>query len=223
MPARNGLDYVDLNVFEVDNGAANLISAAEARRFRAIPIAFLDDETLLVATSNPANVLGLDDIAMATGYKVRPRSSLARGHRGPDQPAHEPRASPSTRSRRTPTTRTTAPAVIELRESADEAPVVKLVHSIIADAVGRGASDIHFDPRDGDLRVRFRVDGVVIDSATVPRRLAPGLISRIKIMAELDIAERRAPAGRPHRADRRRPLHRHPGRDPAGGARRVGR
>jgi type IV pilus assembly protein PilB len=64
---------------------------------------------------------------------------------------------------------------------------------VIADAVSRGASDIHFDPRDGDMRVRFRIDGVVVDSATVPRRLAPGLVSRIKIMAELDIAERRAP------------------------------
>jgi type IV pilus assembly protein PilB len=84
-------------------------------------------------------------------------------------------------------------AATELRASADDAPVVKLVHSILADAVSRGASDIHLDPSAGDLRVRYRVDGVVIDAATVPRSLAPGLISRIKIMAELDIAERRAP------------------------------
>jgi type IV pilus assembly protein PilB len=83
--------------------------------------------------------------------------------------------------------------MIELRESAEEAPVVKLVHSVIADAVARGASDIHFDPRHGDMRVRFRIDGVVVDSATVPKRLALGLVSRIKIMAELDIAERRVP------------------------------
>ncbi len=113
--------------------------------------------------------------------------------------------------------------MIELRESAEEAPVVKLVHSVIADAVSRGASDIHFDPRDGDMRVRFRIDGVVVDSATVPRRLAPGLVSRIKIMAELDIAERRAPQDGRVGLDGRRPLRRHPGRDPAGRARRVGR
>src|SRR5205823_9854620 len=81
----------------------------------------------------------------------------------------------------------------ELRESADEAPVVRLVHSIVADAVARGASDIHFDARDGDMRVRFRVDGVVVDSTTVPRNLVPGLVSRVKIMGELDIAERRVP------------------------------
>ena len=67
------------------------------------------------------------------------------------------------------------------------------MHSVIADAVGRGASDIHLDPRDGDMRIRFRIDGVVFDSTTVPKRLVAGLVSRIKIMADLDIAERRTP------------------------------
>ena len=189
---RNGLDYVDLNVFEVDKGAANLVSTAEARRFRAVPVAFLDPDTILVATSNPANVLGIDDIAMTTGYKaqlavaspedieavISQLSSLEESVQEVDEETHDGNVG--------------AP-VIELRASAEEAPVVKLVHSVIADAVARGASDIHFDPRDGDMRVRFRIDGVVVDSATVPRRLALGLVSRIKIMAELDIAERRAP------------------------------
>ena len=92
--------------------------------------------------------------------------------------------------------------VIELRESADEAPIVKLVHAVIADAVRAGRSDVHFEPSDDDMRVRFRVDGVVFDSTTVPRHLISGLISRIKIMAELDIAEKRVAAGRPHRPRR---------------------
>ena len=83
--------------------------------------------------------------------------------------------------------------MIELRESADEAPIVKLVHAVIADAVRRGVSDVHFEPSGHDMRVRFRVDGVVFDSTTVPRHLIAGLISRIKIMAELDIAEKRVP------------------------------
>ncbi len=189
---RNGLDYVDLNVFEVDKGAANLVSATDARRFLAVPVAFLDPETILVATANPANVLGIDDIAMTTGYKaqlavaspedieavISQLSSLEESVEEVDEETHDGNGGAQ---------------VIELRASAEEAPVVKLVHSVIADAVARGASDIHFDPRDGDMRVRFRVDGVVVDSATVPRRLALGLVSRIKIMAELDIAERRAP------------------------------
>jgi type IV pilus assembly protein PilB len=83
--------------------------------------------------------------------------------------------------------------ILDLRASAQEAPVVKLVHAVIADAAQRGASDIHFDPSRGDMQVRYRIDGVMVDSTTVPRSQVAGLVSRIKIMADLDIAERRAP------------------------------
>jgi type IV pilus assembly protein PilB len=186
---RYGLDHVDLNVFEVDKGAANLIDASAARRFRAVPVAFVDERTLLVATADPANLHAADDIGMLTGYEVRRAVSspedidaLIRQLTRLDdvvQEEDELEGEPA--------------PVIELRQSAEEAPVVKLVHSIIADAVERGASDIHFDPRKGDMQVRLRVDGVVLDSTTVPRRLVPGLISRVKIMAELDISERRVP------------------------------
>jgi type IV pilus assembly protein PilB len=184
---RNGLDYVDLNVFDVDKGATSMIDGAKARRYRTIPIAFLAERTLLVATADPANLLALDDITMATGYEVR------RAVASPEDidalienigtlagSVHEVEEEVEAE-------------VIELRESADDAPVVKLVHAVIADAVRRGASDIHFEPRASDMRVRFRVDGVVFDSTTVPRHLVSGLVSRIKIMAELDIAEKRAP------------------------------
>ena len=88
LAARNGLDYVDLNQFQVDHGAANLISSEEARRYRALPIAFDDDETLLVATADPANVLGLDNIALATELQGSPGRHLARGSRGLGRPAH---------------------------------------------------------------------------------------------------------------------------------------
>jgi type IV pilus assembly protein PilB len=188
---RNGLDHVDLNVFEVDKGAANLLDAGRARRYQTIPIAFLGERTLLVATADPANLLALDDIAMATGYEVRRAVASTEDIQGLigqlsrlDESVHaiEEEELDQTRAQ-----------VIELRESADEAPVVKLVHTVIADAVERGASDIHFEPRSGDMRVRFRIDGVVADSVTVPGRLAAGLVSRVKIMADLDIAERRLP------------------------------
>jgi type IV pilus assembly protein PilB len=189
---RNGLDYVDLNVFAADHGAASLISAAEARRFRAIPIAFHDEGTLLVACAEPENVIGFDDIRLATGLDVRPAVSSPEdidalitqlSHLGESvhevEEDEEPEEAPS--------------AAIELRELANEAPVVKLVHSIIADAVERGASDIHFEPRGRNLRVRFRVDGVTFDATTVPRKRAAAFVSRVKLMAELDIAERRRP------------------------------
>jgi type IV pilus assembly protein PilB len=185
---RNGLDYVDLNAFEVDKGAASMIDRDKGRRYRTVPIAFLAERTLLVATADPANLLALDDITMATGYEVKRAvaspedidalieqlGTLEGSVHEVEEVEHEAE-------------------VIELRESADEAPVVKLVHAVIADAVRRGASDIHCEPRGNDMRVRFRVDGVMSDSTTVPRHLVAGLVSRIKIMAELDIAEKRMP------------------------------
>ena len=185
---RNGLDYVDLNRFDVDKGAAAMIDGEKARRYRTIPIAFLAERTLLVATADPANLLALDDITMATGYEVRRAvaspediEALIEQLGTLEGSVHEVEEDEFEAQ------------VIELRESADEAPVVKLVHAVIADAVRRGASDIHFEPRGHDMRVRFRVDGVVSDSTTVPRHLVSGLVSRIKIMAELDIAEKRMP------------------------------
>jgi type IV pilus assembly protein PilB len=188
---RNGLYHVDLNSFEADKGAANLLDAAKARRYQTIPIAFLGERMLLVATADPANVLALDDIRMATGYEVR---------RAVASPEHIDaligqlsRLTAAVQEIEEEDEETSAAEVIELRESAEDAPVVKLVHSIIADAVRHGASDVHFEPRAGDMRVRIRVDGVVLDSTTVPRHLVAGLVSRVKIMAELDIAERRVP------------------------------
>jgi type IV pilus assembly protein PilB len=185
---RNGLDYVDLNSFEVDQGAANLIDAAKARRYQTIPISFLGEQTLLVATADPANVLALDDIAMATGYEVRRAVASPEDIEGLiGQLSRLGDAVEEVEDD------VDDAEVIELRDQADEAPVVKLVHSVIADAVRRGASDIHFEPRSSDMRVRYRIDGVVIDTTTVPRQLVAGLISRVKIMANLDIAEKRVP------------------------------
>ena len=187
MAERFGLDYVDLSIFKPDMGAANLVSPAAARRYQAVPVAFLDERTILLAMADPTNILAVDDIAMMTGLEVNRAVTsredidtlLAQLNRiddaiqgVPDEGAQEVQ-------------------VTDLRESADDAPVIKLVHSIIADAVQRGASDIHFDPAERETRVRFRVDGVVSDSTTVPRRMVPGVVSRIKIMSDLDISESR--------------------------------
>jgi type IV pilus assembly protein PilB len=186
---RFGLDYVDLSIFKADMGAANLVSPAAARRYQAVPVAYLDERTILVAMADPTNILAVDDIAMMTGLEVNRavtsrediEALLNQLNRIDDaiQDAEEEGAGEI--------------EMTDLRESADDAPVIKLVHSIIADAVQRGASDIHFDPAERETRVRFRVDGVVSDSTTVPRRMVPGVVSRIKIMAELDISESRRP------------------------------
>jgi type IV pilus assembly protein PilB len=193
MAERYGLDHLDLGVFSVDMSAANLVTTAIAKRYHAVPVAFPDNRTLLVAMADPSNVLAVDDIAIMTGYEIRVAvaapddiaglvSRLDRLEDVVGQPgeghvdAEEDQAD-----------------VLALHETSEDAPVIKLVNQIVAQAVERGASDIHLAPDGRELRVRFRIDGVLQDITTVPRRMAAGVVSRVKIMAELDIAERRLP------------------------------
>ncbi len=192
---RHGLDHLDLSVFAVDMTAANLVSTGSARRYDALPVAFVDERTLLVAMADPANVRAVDDLAIMTGYEIRPavasREDIAatvnrltqldnavREAAG-DQDAEEEAKGPA--------------KVVDLHESAEDAPVIKLVNQIVAQAVERGASDVHLEPDGNQLRVRFRVDGVLAEMANVPKRMVAGVVSRMKIMADLDIAERRVP------------------------------
>jgi type IV pilus assembly protein PilB len=196
---RYGLDHLDLGVFKVDMAAVNLLTAATAKRYGAIPVSYKDDHTLLLAMSDPANVLAVDDVAMLTRYDIRPavasvediQNLISRMNRFEDA-VHEAVKEGEEEA---------APLeVVDLRESADDAPVIKLVHSIIAEAAERGASDIHFEPQPdekgragSEMRVRMRIDGVLTDQMSIPKRMVPGVVSRIKIMGDLDIAERRIP------------------------------
>jgi type IV pilus assembly protein PilB len=188
---RYGLDYVDLSAFKIDMAAANLVSSQVAKRYDALPIAFLDERTLLVAMSDPANVLAIDDIAILTGFEIR--AAVATTFDVIDAISRLTRLGDSVEAAVEESDHTRADEILELHESADDAPVVKLVHQLVAQAVEAGASDLHIMPGDDVLRVRFRIDGVLRDVTTVPRRMAPGVVSRIKIMAELDISERRVP------------------------------
>jgi type IV pilus assembly protein PilB len=187
---RYGLDYVDLSAFKIDMAAANLVSSQVAKRYDALPIAFLDERTLLVAMSDPANVLAIDDIAILTGFEIR--AAVATTFDVIDAISRLTRLGDSVEAA-VEEEDSRADEILELHESADDAPVVKLVHQLVAQAVEAGASDLHIRPGEDVLRVRFRIDGVLRDVTTVPRRMAPGVISRIKIMAELDISERRVP------------------------------
>jgi type IV pilus assembly protein PilB len=189
---RYGLDYVDLNVFQIDMAAANLVSVSAARRTGAVPVGHVDKETLLLAMSDPANVLAVDDIQMATGLNCRVAvaapddiealitrlNTLSTAvSEAFDDDAEEENAAELT----------------DLRASAEDAPVIKLVFSILGQAVNERASDIHFEAEEDEMRVRFRIDGVLREAARVPKRMVSGVISRIKIMSELDIAEKRVP------------------------------
>jgi type IV pilus assembly protein PilB len=188
---RYGLDHLDLTVFQVDMAAANLIDSAAAKRYSAVPVAFVDERTLLVAMADPANVLAVDDIAMLTHLDVRP--AVASAEDVAALVARLDRFGESVREAVDEEAEDEPSEIVELHESADDAPVVKLVNSIVAQAAERGASDIHFEPDGRELRVRFRIDGVLSISTTIPARMAAGVISRAKIMADLDIAERRLP------------------------------
>ncbi|HET6547713.1 MAG TPA: ATPase, T2SS/T4P/T4SS family, partial [Solirubrobacter sp.] len=207
---RFGLDHIDLGIYRVDPDAAKLVAPAAVRRYQAVPVSFAGDRTLLVAMVDPANVLAIDDIAVMTGYEVRPAVAsladverlLARledpnfGHGAvapeeeEDAPAEPAAAAP----------RPTGP-LYDLRENApinfgaggEDASVIQLVHRVIKEAVERGASDVHFEPGEDEMRVRYRIDGVLQEAATVPVSAVPAVISRIKILSDLDIAERRIP------------------------------
>jgi type IV pilus assembly protein PilB len=189
---RYGLDHLDLDVFPVDMGAANLVVNTAAKRYQAVPVAFVDKRTLLLAMADPSNVLAVDDVAIMTGYEVRVAVAspdaigdlISRMARLDDVVSGESAAEESEESRA---------EIVNLRETADDAPVVKLVNQIVAQAVERGASDVHLAPDGHEVRVRVRVDGILQDITTVPRRMAAGVVSRVKIMAELDISERRLP------------------------------
>jgi type IV pilus assembly protein PilB len=190
---RHGLDHVDLTQFPVDMAAANLLGTTAAKRYEAIPVAYVDERTILVAMADPANVLAIDDIAIMTGLEVRAAVAsrediaglLSRITRLDDVVEDVHYGDEDL---------TEGPAeIVDLRDSADDQPVIKLVNQIIAQAVEQGASDVHMEPDGKDLRIRFRIDGVLNETTTVPKRMVSGVISRVKIMSDLDIAERRVP------------------------------
>jgi type IV pilus assembly protein PilB len=187
---RFGLCHVDLTLFKTDLGALNVIPAQMARRLGAAPIGYDDRDQLLVAMSDPSNVLALDDLKLRTGREVQPvvaspddiNGLIGRMSRLDEAVAEAVQEGEEELA-----------DVTEIRESAEDGPVIKLVNSIIAQAVEEGASDIHFEPEGREMRVRFRVDGVLRETTTIPKRMTAGVVSRVKIMASLDIAEKRVP------------------------------
>jgi type IV pilus assembly protein PilB len=190
---RYGLDHVDLNSYHVDMGASNLVSAQTARRFRAVPVGYIDEQTLLLAMADPANVLAVDDVQMMTGLNCRVAVAAEADIDSLISRLNSLESAVSEAVEEDEEEELTPSAVTEMRESADDAPVIKLVYSILGQAVNEGASDVHFEVEERDMRVRFRVDGVLYEVARVPKRMVSGVVSRIKIMSELDISEKRLP------------------------------
>jgi len=190
----SGAPFVRIDDSSLDLRAATLLPDAFARRAFAVGIGFEDEgATLVVATSDPANPFIRDDVVRATGYQVRivaatradVLSVLARAT-SVDVDAHE----------------ISAMAVEEMEPVEDQsaggtavedAPIVRLLNVIVTQAVDLRASDVHLEPQEHELRVRYRIDGVLHEQMRVPRSLQAGLVSRLKVMADLDISERRVP------------------------------
>ena len=192
MAERYGLQHVDLNAYHVDMGAANMLTPSAARRYKAVPVGYISEDTLLLAMADPANVIAIDDVQMITGLACQVAVAAEEDIEALIIRLNTLESAVSEAIEEEEEAEGDA-AVTELRESAEDAPVIKLVYSILGQAVNEGASDIHFEPGEGDMRVRFRVDGVLYEAARVPKRMISGVVSRVKIMSDLDIAEKRVP------------------------------
>ena len=190
---RFGLDYVDLGVYQPDVAALKLVSHTAARRFAAAPIGFDESGVLIVAMADPSNVLAVDDLKLITGHEIRPAVASAEDVSGLIGRMTHLGDAVAAAIGEDEEEEDALAAVSDIRESAVDAPIVKLVNSIVGQAVQQGASDVHLEPDGRDMRVRFRVDGVLSETTTIPRRMVPGVISRVKIMGDLDISEKRLP------------------------------
>ncbi|NLE75000.1 MAG: Flp pilus assembly complex ATPase component TadA, partial [Actinobacteria bacterium] len=192
---RLGVRFIDLHDTRIDPAATNLITERDARRYAALPVSFLNDHTLLVAMVDPANIFAIDDLRILTGYDVEPAIAteedifeiIAKLSKLEDK------VGANIEEEHTADQRASAEEVRDILEQVDEAPVVKLVNGVIAQAVEDEASDIHFEPQAKEMLVRFRHDGVLHEVMSIPRRMQAGVLSRVKIMADLDIAEHRIP------------------------------
>jgi len=190
---RLGVESITLDDFDLDTLAATMIPEKLARRYGALPIKFLDENTLLVAMVDPTNVFAIDDLRMMTGYDIKPAISsaedvfnqISKVHRLGDSVAEDVEEDVEFANE--------TPMEGDIRDVASEAPIVKLVNGVISQGVDDGASDLHFEPQEKELVVRFRIDGVLHEVMSVPKRMQAGVLSRIKVMAAIDIAERRIP------------------------------
>jgi type IV pilus assembly protein PilB len=197
LAARHRLPLIDLMLVGVDPEAARTIQMHVLERVVAIPYSF-ENEVLRIAVADPANLHGIDELRLATRYPLE----LGIGSR--DEILLEIRklARASEATSRTSVQDDIADfeadqkedeTDLEADDGVSDAPLVRLVNSVLFQAAEDGASDIHFVPQEDALVVRFRIDGVLQEMQRIPKRMAPGVTTRLKVLAKLDIAERRKP------------------------------
>jgi len=187
---------VDLDELEPDENSIELIPSEVATKFQVVPVK-REGRTLTVAMANPDNIFAIDDIKFITGLEVRPvvatetaiKRAIDRFYDSADSLAEVMKDMEEDFE----IVEDTEEDLGLAEAQSEDAPVVKLVNSLITDAVNKGASDIHIEPFEKKLRVRYRIDGVLHEMMSPPYKMKGAIISRLKIMAELDIAEKRIP------------------------------
>jgi type IV pilus assembly protein PilB len=186
---QHGLDYLDLGRFEVDPAATGLLPENIARRLGALPISFDEDDVVLIAVSDPTDVIASDDLRLALGLQIRLAVVSSDDLNRTRERCYRTSISVEMEAAPEPLA-----AVEDIRDgSATSAPAIKLANQIISKAIEDGASDIHFEPQTSSMVVRARIDGVMRRVGEVPKGLQAAITSRLKIMGELDIADRRIP------------------------------
>jgi len=194
---------VDLSGMEVDDSVTKIIPADIARKYTIFPVAKAG-ATVTVAMIDPTNVFAMDDVKFMTGYKVEPVVASETAIRGAiDRYYGSTHAIELKKVMEDLSEESSSDLEVldeeedldlaTLEEESEQAPVVKLVNLILTDAIKRGASDIHIEPYEKDYRVRYRIDGILYEMMRPPIKLKEAITSRAKIMAKLDIAEKRLP------------------------------
>jgi type IV pilus assembly protein PilB len=183
------LPFLDLEESEVDTSAAILLPEELARRYNAVPVELLEDESLLVAVADPTNLLHSDELRLALGVPLRFAVAAPDAIEAAIAFVHQQAVAivEDEEDEATPA------GIVDMHAADVETPAVSQVNKTIQRALSLGASDIHFAPHPRGLVVRARVDGVVREIGAIPASQQAAVTSRLKIMGRLDIAERRAP------------------------------
>ncbi len=199
-----GVPAINLSYFEIDPAVVKLIPYETAKRYQILPLSRVG-ASLTIAMVDPTNVFAMDDIKFMTGFNIEPvvasESSIIEGIDKSYGTSKEEELESVMQSMNDMGDAADVEVqgeeqeleLKELEKAADEAPIVKLVNLVLTDAVKRGASDIHMEPYEKEFRVRFRIDGILQLIMNPPLKLKDAITSRLKIMAKLDISEKRLP------------------------------
>jgi type IV pilus assembly protein PilB len=202
-----GVPSINLSFFEIDPSVIKLIPVDVAQKYMVIPLSRVGS-TLTIASADPTNVFAMDDIKFMTGFNVEPvvaseasiTEALEKYYGTPHsielRKVYEQIAQGDRESVELDLDTSLEEEEIsldQLQRSSEDAPIIKLVNLILSDSLKKGASDIHVEPYEKDFRVRFRIDGILYNMMNPPLRLRDAITSRIKIMAKMDISEKRLP------------------------------